>query len=138
MSTQKIINKLCKILEKISGDQFPIEASKEILDKLKHKVLIITNDWVEIKIRKPDFGIEVLCFNPEWVNADFNPQGLRVGFRSGEGDFTTAHWWDYQDTYMTISKDNCEGNPEFSKEIQDNTEPTHWFELPNNPLIAKA
>lgn len=93
-------------------------------------------NWKEIKTEKdlPEFGVEVICFNKSWIDEDFNPNGIRIGFLNGDGDFTTAHWWDYQDTYMTISKTDCEDNEVFSDEIRNSTEPTHWISVPLNPL----
>lgn len=91
-------------------------------------------NWKEIKVQQPEFGVEVICFNPAWINEDFNPNGTRIGFLNGEGVFTTAHWWDYQDCYMTISKSDCEGE-EFSDEIKNSTEPTHWIPLPDTSIL---
>lgn len=83
----------------------------------------------DYQIHKPESGIEVIGFNPAWINEDYNPKGYRIGFLNDEGDFISAHWWDYQDTYMTISHSDCDGNPEFSDEIKNSIEPTHWFPI---------
>lgn len=91
------------------------------------------NNWNNLSEKRPDEGIEIICFNPEWIDEDFNPNGTRIGFMDGEGNFTTAHWWNDQDCYMTISKEEVEGNEAFSNHIQENTEPTHWIEIPKNP-----
>jgi hypothetical protein len=92
------------------------------------------NNWQKIEGNNlPDLGVEVICFNKEWIDQDFNPNGTRIGFRLDDG-FVTAYWWDYQDTYMTISKEECIENPAFSKQIQDNTEPTHFCYLPRAPI----
>lgn len=82
--------------------------------------------WKELKKEKPENGIEIICFNPEWIDEDFNPNGTRIGFLNDDYEFTTAYWWDYQDCYMTI----CGA---FSEHIQNNTEPTHWMEIPKHP-----
>lgn len=89
--------------------------------------------WVKItpKIKIPE-GIQVLCYNKEWIDPDFNPEGTRVGFFIEHIGFTTAHWWDYQDTYMTISSDHCDPGI-FSKEILDHIQPTHFMVLPKGP-----
>lgn len=91
------------------------------------------NVWNNVRDKSPEHGVEVICFNKAWVNEDFNPSGIRIGFLNGDGDFTTAHWWDYQDTYVTISKTDCD-NEGFSDEIKMSTEPTHWMILPKTPL----
>lgn len=78
----------------------------------------------------PPCGEEVLAYNSKWVNYDFNPRGIRVGFRTDEG-FVSAFWWDYQDDYIAIDKSKCESNPEFFVNHLDNTEPEYWLELPS-------
>lgn len=88
------------------------------------------NLWIGVNNQMPEEGEEVLCFNEHWINEDFNPKGIRIGFLTSSG-FTTAHWWDYQDTYMTISKEEVESEPQaFSDTIKAHTEPTHWMRIP--------
>ena len=36
--------------------------------------------WINYKEQKPPYGVEVLAYHHEWVNEDFNPKGIRVGF----------------------------------------------------------
>lgn len=83
-------------------------------------------EWISIKEKLPEQGIEVLLFNENWKDEDYNTKGIRIGFLDGLNGFISAHWWNYQDCYMTISKDECLGNPHFSEKIQNSTEPTHW------------
>jgi len=84
----------------------------------------------DYQIHKPESGIEVIGFNPNWIDEDFNPRGYRIGFVDGDGNFTSAHWWDYQDTYMTISHSDCDADPRlYSDNIKNNIEPTHWFPI---------
>ena len=42
----------------------------------------------------------------------------------------SAHWWDYQDCYITISKSICEDSPDFYQRLIDNTEPEYWRYMP--------
>jgi hypothetical protein len=101
---------------------------------MKRTLELLQPKWIEIKSEDdlPPISEEVLFFNKEWINEDFNPRGIRVGFRTDE-DFISAHWWDYQDTYMNISHSDCDNNDEFSQEIRDNIEPTHWKSLGQSP-----
>lgn len=78
----------------------------------------------------PPIGEEVLAYSKKWINEDFNPRGIRVGFQCDYGDFISAYWWDYQDDYIAISKDICEGSPEFFENHMDKTEPEYWIEFP--------
>lgn len=87
--------------------------------------------WKDITKEKPENGMEIICFNSNWIDEDFNPNGTRIGFLNGDNEFTTAYWWDYQDCYMTICKSEVYGNEAFSKHTQENTEPTHWMAIPN-------
>lgn len=89
--------------------------------------------WINFKGTKPEEGIEVLAYNHEWIDEDFNPNGTRVGFVNGDGEFTSAYWWDYQDSYLTINKSICEENKDFYINHIDNTEPEYWMPIPNLP-----
>jgi len=57
-------------------------------------------NWIDFSINKPNEGFEVLAYSSEWVDEDFNPTGIRVGFLNGDRTFISARWRDYQDTYM--------------------------------------
>lgn len=133
MSVEKTKKPFAFILDKIDGDQFAEEAAKEIISSLQSQGTTISDGWHIVSEETPEFGIEVICFNKNWISEDFNQKGQRIGFINGDDEFTTAHWWDYQDCYMTISKSECDGE-EFSDEIKNNTEPTHWHYMPNSPL----
>lgn len=96
-------------------------------------------NWKKYKEEKPPVGQEVLAYHPDWVDDDFNPKGVRVGFWDGEDDFTSAHWWSHQDCYMTISHFECDDNPAFSDNTKNSIEPELWVllayltdYLPNN------
>lgn len=88
--------------------------------------------WVKYEKKSlPPIGVEVIAYSKKWINQDFNPRGFRVGFRTGDNDFISAYWWDYQDDYIGISGWKCEGNPEFSEELVKNREPEYWMEIPD-------
>lgn len=85
--------------------------------------------WHTWATYKPDHSIAVLAYNKAWIDEDFNPHGIRIGFRNGDNDFTSAHWWADQDCYMTISHGECDGNLSFSDGIKENIEPELWASL---------
>lgn len=60
---------------------------------------------------------EVIAFHPSWIDPDFNPDGIRIGFINGEGKFWSAEWNDYQDTYQN------------NQEVM----PTHYMRKPQPP-----
>lgn len=37
-------------------------------------------DWKKYKEEKPPEGEEVLAYHPSWIDEDFNPRGIRIGF----------------------------------------------------------
>ena len=85
--------------------------------------------WRKFSEKKPPIGKEVLAYNKAWVDEDFNPKGVRIGFYDGEEDFTSAHYWSHQDCYMTISHSECDDNPAFSDEIKNSIIPELWTPL---------
>ena len=50
-------------------------------------------NWKKFKEEKPSEGEEVLAYHPSWIDEDFNPRGIRIGFWNGGDDFKSAHWW---------------------------------------------
>lgn len=88
-------------------------------------------EWKEYKEGSmPDEGVEVLAFHEEWIDPDFNPDGIRVGFLNGDHEFVSTYWWDYQDDYIAIDRTKCEAHPDFFKRHISNTEPQYWTEKP--------
>lgn len=86
--------------------------------------------WIKYNNKMPEEGIEVIAFHHKWINEDFNPNGTRIGFLNGDKEFTTAYWWDYQDSYITINKSICEDDKDFHINHMDNTEPEYWMPIP--------
>lgn len=89
----------------------------------------LNNMYINYQEQKPPFGVEVIAYNHKWIDEDFNPNGIRIGFLSDDG-FTSAFWWDEQDCYETISKLHCEDDEDFFERHIDNTEPEFWFPIP--------
>lgn len=96
--------------------------------------------WHKFSEELPPHGVPVIAYHHLWVNEDFNPMGIREGFLMDnlaadadiyKYDFCSAHWWDYQDCYMTISKIEIEGHEqEYSDEIKESIIPEYWIEIP--------
>lgn len=89
-------------------------------------------EWINFEEEKPITGEEVLAFNKKWIDEDFNPRGIRVGFLRFDG-FISAFWYDEQDCYETISKQHCESNKDFYANHIDNIEPEFWLPFPKPP-----
>lgn len=89
-------------------------------------------NWIKYtKESLPPKGEEVIAFSKKWINEDFNPRGIRVGFLTDDGQFISAYWWDYEDDYIAIYKDKCENSPDFFENHLDKTEPEYWLKIPN-------
>ena len=76
------------------------------------------NNWKPINTLKMEHGT-VLLFSEEWVDYNFNPHGIREGFRNegDDGPIMSAEWIDDWDCYAT----------------DEGYEATHWTELPKPP-----
>lgn len=85
--------------------------------------------WLEVTDLKPSIeDMEVLGYNPKWIDEDFNPKGIRVCFRSttlenGDG-FFHARWNNDQDAWDTLAT-----HPEdvYYSTDDDNVAPTHYM-----------
>lgn len=94
--------------------------------------------WHKFSEELPPLGIEVLAYHHDWVDEDVNPNGTRIGFLQDNlasddchYDFVSAHYWNEQDDYITISKFDIEGNEdEFSDKIKRSIIPEYWIEIP--------
>lgn len=101
------------------------------------------NVWIDVKEHPLQFGVEVIGYNPAWIDDDFNPNGTRIGFLSDYGDdnkdgvnvvndgkitgvrhFCQAKWIDTHDTYITLYGE--------SDDPEDNM-PTHYMLIPKHP-----
>lgn len=94
--------------------------------------LNINSPWISAKDNPIPQGPFVIAYNQKWVDEDFNPQGVRIGFQSDDG-FISAYWWDEQDDFIAIAKWKWEGDPEqesFFEHHLDNSEPTYWMPIP--------
>ena len=94
---------------------------------LEDAINIVKNSsrWRKVSEELPPEGEEVLFFHEDWIDEDFNPKGIRIGFYESD-DYTTAKWWSIQDCYMTISHSECDDNPSFSDKTRNSIEPQSW------------
>lgn len=86
--------------------------------------------WRNVEEELPPIGEEVLFFHEDWIDEDFNPKGVRIGFRLDE-DYVTAHYWSHQDCYMTISHSECDNNDAFSDKTKKSINPHKWKPIYN-------
>lgn len=100
--------------------------------------LNVLKGWHKLEDEKPKEGAWIIGFHHDWIDGDFNPEGIRIGFLQDNlasddcpYDFVSAHWWDYRDDFITISKSRIEGNEDcFSEKIKRSIIPEYWIEVP--------
>lgn len=85
--------------------------------------------WINVGDKLPNEGFEVLLFNKKWINEDFNPKGIRIGFLNGTGEWVTAYYCSQHDEYHT--RDNESDDDHYKQNLAEDQKPTYWFELPN-------
>ncbi len=71
---------------------------------------INSNVWVKIENDLPPLGTMVDGYNKNWINEDFNQEGIRECFLADEGYWTSAEWDNEQDCWDADNK----------------SAPTHW------------
>lgn len=95
--------------------------------------------WVKIDEQHPLPKFEeVLAYNKAWIDEDFCPLGVRIGFL-GEDGFLSATWVNDQDCYSTCSE---EGDDYDTYQTQPDGTKKTWYHrdgkaiegyLPNMP-----
>ncbi len=88
--------------------------------------------WIKIDEDHPlPYGQEVIGYNKEWVNEDFNPSGTRIGFLSDIG-FQSAKWNNDQDCYDTPCE---EGDDYILSQIQHDGTKKTWCKYENGEAV---
>lgn len=100
------------------------------------KVSKIENDeseFIKIKSEKdyPEKGTEVLLFKKSWINQDYNPRGVRIGYLDDVSGWVSAYWCNYHNAYHTRTSN--EDNDQFEDFKSINQIPTHWKPLGSSP-----
>lgn len=80
--------------------------------------------WIPIEEELPELGVEVLFKNEKWINEDYNPDGVRIGFRDDGAGYVTAYYCSYHDEYHTRNSE--EDNGQFEQAKAEDQIPTHW------------
>lgn len=84
--------------------------------------------WIKLtEDNKPEEGQELLLFNEKWIDEDFNPKGIRIGFYSDAGGWITAYYCNIHDCYHTRISD--EDDEQFKLSEGKDQIPTHFMEI---------
>lgn len=87
----------------------------------------LMENWINVTEKLPEKGYEVLLYNKKWIDEDFNPKGVRVGFLTDLLGWISAYWCNYHEEYHTRTSDELEGNLKEYKSVDQI--PTHWKEI---------
>jgi len=117
ISHEKVIFNLDVLMDNcadLSADT--LEFNKHITKGLE---LLDKHQWISVEdeLPIPEKNIEVIGYNSEWINEDFNPNGTRICCFIDNEEWTTAKWNDIHDCYISTSKDS----------------PTHWMQILKSP-----
>ena len=75
----------------LEGAEFVLENLNE--DKMPCNKIDKDIEWINFEEEKPITGEEVLAFNKKWIDEDFNPRGIRVGFLGFDGFISADGWY---------------------------------------------
>ncbi len=65
------------------------ETAKDCLTQIEEQ----SSNWIKISKNNPlPKFVEVLAYNKEWIEVDFNPKGVRIGYLTDEGNFISAKY----------------------------------------------
>ena len=83
------------------------------------------NDWIKIDPFHPLPKFEeVLAFNKEWIEADWNPKGVRIGYLTDEGSFISAYYCPDPEDYGNRREEGDDFD--YSQEQEDGSLKT-WY-----------
>lgn len=83
-------------------------------------------EWIKINNIPPEG--EVLLYNEKWINEDWNPNGVRIGFYDDVSGWVSAYWCNYHDEYHTRTSED--DDKQFEDFKGKNQIPTHWLPIP--------
>lgn len=83
--------------------------------------------WIDLKEQQPEAGREVLLYNEKWINEDYNPNGIRIGWFGDVSGWVSAYWCNYHEEYHT--RDSVDDDKQFTDSEAENQVPTHWMEI---------
>lgn len=102
------------------------EYAREIDEIVRRDVESCQSDWFKIDkeiFMQPKNKNKIFILGTRKTGCDLIILG---GTNCDEG---RAHWWDYQDCYITISHCDCDDNSLFSDRIKNSIEPELWISL---------
>ena len=102
--TDILFNETVRRINELKGYAVDNEKNNKLQNSLNeiHKALLIDEKfWKDYSTTPPPDGLQVLAQNDEWIDKDFCPDGIRVGFRNDD-NFISSKWNPSHDCYDTI------------------------------------
>ena len=105
--------------------------AKEAID-LALKDMVPDIRWIKIDEENPlpKFK-EVLAYNKEWIDEDFNPTGIRIGYLQEEGNFVSAVYDSDSEEYGCCYE---EGDDYDTSQTQEDGTIKTWFHRGGLPI----
>jgi len=75
--------------------------------------------WIPVEEDLPGIGVNVLIKSKEWIDEDYNPNGVRFGFMDDIA-WTSVRWCNQIEEFVTITTDSDD------EELNIFQTPTHW------------
>lgn len=73
----------------------------------------------------PPDDIDVIAYSKEWIHPDWNPKGIRVGFKEEDRFYSTQ--WSGNNKYKTYCHTN---DNSYSDYYSYSEKPEYWIEIP--------
>lgn len=82
-----------------------------------------------VENKHPPFNTEVIGYSKEWIDKDYNPDGMCVCFLFDDGvTWAIAKWCgDHDEWHTRMTDEEGEGNNRYENIILP---PTHWIHKP--------
>jgi hypothetical protein len=109
------------------GLQFALAAMLKD-DKYTTPQPVVPEGWKQTATELPPESTHVIGFSQSWVDEDFNPDGIRDCFRSGDGDDWQSCWWN----------DPCDQYETQAGRTGGHGAPTHWMIRPSTEALLSA
>lgn len=114
------------LLKKIKKSDFEVNEIANICNIIKKNDE--ENNWIFIdEDNLPEIGTEFLLKNEKWINEDYNPLGIRLGFRCDLMGWVSSYYCNEHDEYHTRYSD--EDNYDFELSKGDDQIPTHYKKI---------
>lgn len=78
---------------------------REAIEEREDRLVDVRDLWHPIHKLIPDVGVPVLGFNPNWIDADFCPTGIRECHRFDDDIWVYSVWNNSQDCFDTEDRE---------------------------------